>query len=140
LQRLELVDPLPEARVLRGEAAVVLLDVDQVDVIAEEGGDAPRQGGGRVLDGRRDADDEPVRPRALLGRVAHARAEEPERDRQREQDDGKIAVASQVHGGALAFFPRMSSAVNLNSSGRQPEAVSWRQPEAVSWRQPEAVS
>src|SRR5262249_29095624 len=78
------------------KAAVVLFDVDQVDVVPPEVRQPPRQRGRRVLDRRGDGDDHFVGTRDLLW-IAHAGAQEPERHRNREQDNGKVAIAFEVH-------------------------------------------
>jgi hypothetical protein len=129
LEGLELAHALLEAGVLRGEARVVLLHVDQVDVVAPEVRDPAGERGRRVLNGRRDADDDLVGPGDLLG-IAHAGAEEPERHRQREQHDHEVAVAFEVHGaaswawsGPFPVLACMRAAVKGPACGGRPGAL-----------------
>ena len=85
---LEAVHLLAKARVVVGEALVVGLHVDEVDVVAPDVRDPAREARRAVLDRRRDAEHGAVE-RVLVLRVLHVRREHEERDGEEHDDDAR---------------------------------------------------
>jgi hypothetical protein len=91
LHLLEPVDLLAEARVVVGEALVVLLHVRQVDVVVPDTAGAARERRRRHLDGGRHAEDGVVHRVLVLGRL-HVRLQNEEGHREEQDDDRGVAI------------------------------------------------